>query len=154
MKKVALFYDANCFTTIPIQDLKFAMKNADNFILSPVKEEIAKGKRNNPDRLEFNLVLSSKDQLTNNFTEVSLDYCQKSRNADMRKRPLFLKENPISCSAYYTWLASALNPAVVTDIYRHVFNELVNELKNPPQDLETLLNIESMLRVSKGNSSD
>jgi hypothetical protein len=154
-KKLALFYDANCFTTIPLKDLKFIIKNSDNYITSSVKREIEIGKKNNPNKHEFDLVFSSKDKLKYKFSELTLSSCIKNQTANLEEMSIiFLKENPILCSAYYTWLSSATNPAIVTDIYRHAFNHILHEIKNYPQNLNELLNLESKYRVAETQAKE
>jgi hypothetical protein len=149
-KKLALFYDANCFTTIPLKDLKYIIKNSYNYITSYVKREIEIGKKNNPNKHEFDLILSSKGELKYKFSEVTLSSCIKDQTANLKERSLiFLKENPILCSAYYAWLPSATNPAIVTDNYRHTFNQILHEITNYPQELNGFLNLESKYRVAE-----
>jgi hypothetical protein len=147
MKKDALFYDTNCFSTISVEDLKLAIDFFDNYIISSVKEEIRKGKKSHPDNPGFNLVLNSEGNLTKSFMEVNLDYCDKNPNMSIEKRPFILKESPLLCSAYYTWLVSAVNPAIIHDSYRHGYNELLYQLKNEPKEIHEIYGIESKLRV-------
>ena len=154
MKKSALFYDANCFTTISVEDLKYAIDFFDNYIISSVKAEIHKGKESHPDHPGFNLVLNSDGNLTKAFNEVNLDYCDKNPNINIEKTPFSLKESPLLCSAYYTWLVSAINPAIIHDSYRHSYNELLYQLKNEPQEIKEIYGIESKLRVTESQRDE
>lgn len=131
IRKNALFYDTNCFSTICSDDIKFLIKTHDNFITSSVMDEIKRGKEKLPDTNTFDLVLNSNNKISRNFKTVDLNYCDKNRKTilTLSKRQIRLKENPLVCSAYYAWLSAAINPAIVTDIYRYWFNEIIRHSK-------------------------
>lgn len=139
IRKNVLFYDANCFSTICRKDIKLLIKNNHNFVTSSVADEIKKGKEKLPSSNAFNLVLNSNNKISKNFKEVVLNYCDKNRKAvlNLSDKQINLKENPLLCSAYYTWLGAAINPAIPTDSYRYWYNEILRQSKgNTPQQVK------------------
>lgn len=155
MRKKILFYDTNCFTVVPRECLKALIDCSHNCILSPVLKELRAGNSLSSDKSSFDLVLSPDGILNKPFTEISLEPCRKNRNINLKNKSLiYLKENPVSCSSYFTWLVSAVNPAIITDFYRHTFNELFYELRNKPNDLSKIFNLESKFRVKEKEQID
>lgn len=140
-QRLIVFYDANCFANIPFEELRFIIGQSNNKIISTTLDEIRKAWQNYPRSPQFELIFKKGGKLKKNFQMISLSSIQKKPVDPItqftKTSTIYLKENPIVCSAYYTWLPSALNPATITDINRHIFNNLLFELrmgKNVPND--------------------
>src|ERR1035437_4796616 len=126
MKKMAVFFDSSCFPTLPSSDIQYMMDHCDNFIITPVVDEIKKGQINHPTQISFALILDNLGKLKKEFNEISLaDYNKDDTYKFDVDRLMLLKKNPLLCSAYYTWIISATNPATIHDWHRHIYNEIV-----------------------------
>jgi hypothetical protein len=62
---------------------------------------------------------------------------------------MFLKKNPLLCSAYYTWITSATNPAILHDLHRHAYNEILYSLKANRTEYSNPTELEAQLRVQE-----
>lgn len=148
--KKPIFYDANCFTIMPLQDIKYAIKHFNNFMITPAINEVRKGKQKHPHLKQFDVVIDNNSHLRKEFNEISLSECLKDRSDNFSiKRLMFLRKNPILCSAYYTWMLSAVNPAIIHDFTRHVFNEIIYEIKNKKGSIDELSSLEARARVEE-----
>lgn len=151
MGKLNNFFDANYFTTVPSVDLKAIIDGNDNFLISPVLEEVRKGKSNNPSNKGFDIVLDKEGKLKSLFKEISLKDCYKNDGYKFEVEQLmFLKKNPILCSSYFAWISSATNPATLHDIFRHSFNSIAfgAKMKNAGYPIQRD-SLESKIRVKE-----
>lgn len=134
--KIDLFYDANCFASIPEEDLEFFISSSNNKIVSTVLEEIRNGFKKHSNNRRFKLILNEKNELQREFQIVSLEPKRKTTTAFRDTKTIYIKENPHVCSAYYTWLPFAVNPAIITDQYRHLFNNMLFEMSKKGDSID------------------
>lgn len=129
-KRLVVFYDANCFANMPYEELREVVRQAENKILSTTLDELVVVPQKFRSDSRFELVFRKSGKLKGYFQKICLNAVNKNPLTGFDNiSTIYLKENPIVCSAYYTWLPSALNPATITDIYRHVFNNLLFQLR-------------------------
>lgn len=121
-----MFYDTNCFSEIDYDDLSLYTLESNNFIVSSVLQEVREGYKQKPSKPGFSLILDNKRRLINKFKLISVEKVIKDPNyCEYDANVFLLKKNPLFCSAYYTWLPSAINPATPTSKYRHLFNNIL-----------------------------
>lgn len=150
MQRISIFYDSSCFPTIPGNDAEFIINENENFITTSVFTEVKAGQLNNPSAKEFEIIVDKNGKLSKHFNLVSLDDCDKDPGYSFESQMLmYLKKNPLLCSAYYTWISSAVNPAIIHDTYRHMFNEILFSYEKQLEDESQLSRLESHLRVKE-----
>lgn len=102
--------------------------------------------------MSFGLILEKQGKLKKEFNEVSLaDYSKDNTYKFDVRRLMLLKKNPLLCSAYYTWIISATNPATIHDWHRHIYNEIVANIKANKGDfnVSSMSDLESQVRVNE-----
>jgi hypothetical protein len=124
MSKTAAFFDTNCFSEIPKAELRcFIQSDMNKIILDSVLSEIKEGYKINPDQGSFSYVLERNGELKDTFKLVDLSPCTKEINfKDNNIRKLIFKKYPLLCNSYFTWFPYALRPSIITDPFRHIYN--------------------------------
>ncbi|MTI81899.1 MAG: hypothetical protein FH758_13675 [Firmicutes bacterium] len=146
--KLFTFYDTSCFNKMPYDELKETINESENILISPVIKELEEGFNEAPNNEAFKLVFKRNGLLRKGFQEVSLDRTEKSYSSMHRnEQTIQLKQHPCICSSYYTWLPGTINPALVTNHYRHLFNNYLWLLKKgepiPPELSKIMGNIKA-----------
>jgi hypothetical protein len=129
----AIFLDTSFLSEARLEDLTDILNSAEpKYITDRVYEEIKKGYLNNSGDERFRHIFQKNGELKGKIRVVSLEKCVKdplekcvkdSLIVDFSRRKIIFKRNSLICSAYYGWLPWAVNPSVVTDPFRHMYNE-------------------------------
>lgn len=125
MPNTTLFFDTNCFSEIPKVELRpFIQSNIDKIVLDSVLTEIQEGYKINPEQCSFSYALDKDGKLKGTFKLLDLSPCNKKiKFESYNNRRLIFKEYPLLCTSYYTWFPYALRPSIITDPFRHIFND-------------------------------
>lgn len=129
----AIFLDTSFLSEARLGDLTHILNSPEpKYITDRVYEEIKKGYLSNSGDKRFSLIFQKNGELKSKIRVVSLKKCIKDpldrcvKNpliVDFSRRKIIFKKNSLVCSAYYSWLPWAINPSVVTDPFRHIYNE-------------------------------
>lgn len=160
---IAVFYDSCMFSPAMSQEpnvehLKYLLNDSVNFVTDTVLDEIKKGKDIRKDDI-FNLILKNNNDLRSYFHLVRTKNCRKQEQIKAKiYREMYIKQTPLSCSAYHVWLPSAINPAIETSEFRHVFNDclygIVNvQDKSAVRYLENLISRYNNLEIRHSNET-
>jgi hypothetical protein len=127
----AIFLDTSFLSEARLDDLINVLHFPEpKYITDRVFGEIRKGYLNNPDDERFLHIFQKNGELRGKIRVVSLEKCVKDPLiTDFSRRKIIFKKNSLLCSAYYGWLPWAINPSVVTDPFRHKYNEALNLIK-------------------------
>ncbi|MGA7494754.1 MAG: tetratricopeptide repeat protein [Syntrophobacteraceae bacterium] len=123
---VIVFFDTSFISEAPLESVKFFLDQSDAaFITDRVLEELQAGYDSNPKDERFSSIFKviSHYRMTNNLRVISLEKCTKDNSQpDFTSDTVFLKRNSLLCSGYYAWLHCSMNPSMLTDLYRHMYN--------------------------------
>lgn len=127
----AIFLDTSFLSEARLKDLTEILNSPEpKYITDRVYKEIKKGYLSNSGDERFRHIFQKNGELKGKIRIISLEKCVKSPLiVDFSRRKITFKKNSLLCSAYYGWLPWAINPSVITDPFRHMYNEALNQIR-------------------------
>ena len=125
------FFDTSFLSEASLEDLRYCLDfPGPKYITDGVYREIKEGYSYKPNDKRFSYIFEKNGKLKTKIKTILLGKCIKDLSmVDCSQRNILFKRNSLLCSAYYTWLNYAINPSIVTDPFRHMYNNVLHMIR-------------------------